>query len=49
MPNLNRIYQMVYRTNGIAHTLTSTNLALKSVNVPENKSSRLALHKDYLT
>jgi hypothetical protein len=49
MPNLNRIYQMVYRINGIAQALTFTNLALKYVKVPENKLSRLALRKDYLT
>jgi hypothetical protein len=48
MPNLNRLYQMVYRINGIAHVLTYTNLALKIVNVPRNKLSLLALRKDYL-
>jgi hypothetical protein len=48
MPNLNKLSQMVYRINGKAHTLTFTNLALKSVKVPENKLSRLTLHKDYL-
>jgi len=48
MPNLNRLYQMVYRIFGIAHTLTFTNLDLQSLSVPENKLSRLTLHKDYL-
>jgi len=49
MSNPNRLYQMVYRINGIAHTLTFINLALKSVNVAENKLSRLTLPEDYLT
>jgi hypothetical protein len=49
MSNLNRLYQMLYSINGIAQALTFTILALKSVNVPENKLSRLALRKDYLS